>query len=181
MPFSPDEKKRWRFRYSSGDIALAAAGLALALTCAVFPWYIFYNQEQFGIRALEFKGDTDAVGGAGLSPRSRLSPEPLELPYFAPPAPDAVFDPVATGTLPTDAAPRVPPPGPEEQPFPSRPGDFRLIHVANGRAMIEDERGIWVVHPGSMLPDDSRVSSIERRSGQWVLVTDKNRVVAIAE
>ena len=56
---------------------------------------------------------------------------------------------------------------------------FRLVHVANGRAMIEDDAGLWVVQPGSMLPDSSRVAGIEQRDGKWVLVTSTDRVVAL--
>lgn len=179
MPPSPVESQPWHKRYSSGDLTLAALGIVLAMICALFPWYIFYNQDQFGIRALEFEGGTDASAGAGTSPRSRLLPEPMTLPDLAPES-NAGFDPVATGTLPADGTPRTAP-GVDEQPFPAGPGDFRLLHVANGRAMIEDDRGIWIVQPGSSLPDDSKVSSIERRDGRWVLVTDKNRVVAIAD
>ena len=37
--------------------------------------------------------------------------------------------------------------------------------------MIEDDAGLWVVQPGSMLPDSSRVAAIEQRDGKWVLVT----------
>lgn len=180
MPPSPLEKQSWRARYSRGDIALAALGIMLAVICALLPWYIFYNQDQFGIRALKFEGNTGASAGAGTSPRSRLSPEPMTLPELAPES-NAGFDPVATGTLPADGPSRIPPPGIDEQPFPAGSGDFRLLHVANGRAMIEDDRGIWIVQPGSTLPDDSRVSSIERRDGRWVLVTDKDRVVAMAD
>jgi hypothetical protein len=56
---------------------------------------------------------------------------------------------------------------------------FRLVHVANGRAMIEDDAGLWVVQAGSMLPDSSRVARIEKRDGKWVLVTSTDRVVAL--
>ena len=61
------------------------------------------------------------------------------------------------------------------------PGDeaqFRLVHVANGRAMIEDEAGS-AVQTGSTLPDLSRVASIEQRKGKWVLVTSTDRVIAL--
>jgi hypothetical protein len=180
MPPSPVEKQSWLTRYSKGDLTLAAAGVGLAVICALFPWYIFYNQEQFGIRALNFEGSADSAGGAGLAPRSRLLPEPMSPPEFAPAADDARFDTVATGTV-TDSVAKTPPPGVDEQPFPSRPGDFRLLHVANGRGMIEDDRGIWIVQRGSTLPDNSRVSSIEKRDGRWVLVTDKDRVVAMSD
>ena len=63
--------------------------------------------------------------------------------------------------------------------FPADDAQFRLVHVANGRAMIEDDTGLWVVQPGSMLPDSSRVAGIEKRDGKWVLVTSTDRVVEL--
>jgi hypothetical protein len=47
--------------------------------------------------------------------------------------------------------------------------------------MIEDDAGLWIVQPGSTLPDNSKVASIERRGGKWVLVTSTNRVVAMTK
>jgi hypothetical protein len=46
--------------------------------------------------------------------------------------------------------------------------------------MIEDEDGLWVVQKGSTLPDASKVASIEKRDGVWVLVTDADRVIQMA-
>ena len=31
-------------------------GVTLGLICALFPWYIFFNQEQFGVQAIKFGG-----------------------------------------------------------------------------------------------------------------------------
>jgi hypothetical protein len=45
--------------------------------------------------------------------------------------------------------------------------------------MIEDEDGIWVVQPGSILPDSSRVAAIEQREGRWVLVTTFDRIIEL--
>jgi hypothetical protein len=181
MQRHPADNTPWHARYSRSDLLLAALGILLALFCALFPLYIFYNRDDFGIRPLKFQGDTGDSAGAGLAPRSRLMSEPLELPELAPAVAEGGLDALATGTLPADGLSRAAQPGVDEQPFPSRPGDFRLIHVANGRAMIEDEKGLWIVQPGSMLPDDSRVSSIERRAGRWVLVTNSDRVVPISD
>ena len=95
--------------------------------------------------------------------------------------PATQLDLFATGTLPDDkdgeGGEAVP--GLDEQPFPGDDAQFRLVHVANGRAMIEDEAGLWVVQTGSTLPDSSRVTSIEQRNGKWVLVTSTDRVIAL--
>jgi hypothetical protein len=97
----------------------------------------------------------------------------------APEVPIEDLDLFATGTTPdksTDSEGSNPP-GVEEQPFPAETAEFHLVHVANGRAMIEDDAGLWVVQPGSQLPDSSVVASIEKRGGKWVLVTSGDRVI----
>jgi hypothetical protein len=43
--------------------------------------------------------------------------------------------------------------------------------------MIADEAGLWVVQRGSVLPDSSRVMTIEQRGGNWVIVTSDDRVI----
>jgi hypothetical protein len=60
----------------------------------------------------------------------------------------------------------------EDQPFPGKSA-FRLLHVANGRALIEDPSGMYVVRVGSILPDESRLATIEQRDGKWVIITSK--------
>src|SRR3546814_3919509 len=62
----------------------------------------------------------------------------------------------------------------QPQPFPGR-GDFRLLHVANGRALIEDGSGMYMVRVGSILPDNSKLATIEQRDGKWVIVTSSGQ------
>ena len=158
-----------------GDLVIAGLGVALGLGCALFPWYIFLNQEKFGVRALEFSGGGQAGRSAGLSLKNRID-------HSANQATDedltiGALDPFPTGTLP-DRRQYTPI---ADQPFPADPIEFRLVHVANGRAMIADDSGLWVVQRGSSLPDDSRVSSIEQRAGKWVLVTSTDRVLELTQ
>lgn len=68
---------------------------------------------------------------------------------------------------------------PADQPFPEALSSYRLVHVANGRAMIEDESGLFVVQPGSHLPDATTVASIEQREGKWVLVNSNGSVFPV--
>ena len=89
------------------------------------------------------------------------------------------LDPLATGSAFSKKGGADAAPGLEEQPFPADVQQFRVVHVANGRAMIEDDAGLWVVQPGSLLPDSSRVASIEQRGGKWVLVTSNDRVIEV--
>jgi hypothetical protein len=157
---------------SRSDAALAGLGVALALVCALFPWYIFFNQDQFGIRALKFQGNQSRDMPSSLAPQPSLVGQPMTVEDL--PAMD--IDILTTATMPGrgEGQEEVPL---SEQPFPGDLIEYRLVHVANGRAMIEDDDGLWVVQPGSLLPDASRVASIEQRDGRWVILTTHDRVV----
>jgi hypothetical protein len=72
-------------------------------------------------------------------------------------------------------------PGLSEQPFPPPAVEFRLVQVANGRAMFQDDTGLFVVQPGSILPDGARVAAIRERNGRPVVVTDAGLVLEIPE
>ncbi|RUM97551.1 hypothetical protein EET67_12940 [Pseudaminobacter arsenicus] len=158
-----------------GDLVIAGLGVALGLGCALFPWFIFLNQEKFGIRALEFSGGGRAGRTAGLSLEHRADRSASEA--AGEDLTIGALDPFPTGTLPDRRAftPLA------DQPFPADPIEFRLVHIANGRAMIADDSGLWVVQRGSSLPDNSRVASIEQRGGKWVLVTSTDRVLELTQ
>ena len=160
----------------TSDLTIAALGITLALICALFPWYIFYNPESFGVRPMKFEG-----GGAPVSGPVAVGPQPQRVgaPMDSPEIPIEDLDLFATGTTPDKSTGEDSsnPPGVDQQPFPADVPEFRLVHVANGRAMIEDDAGLWVVQPGSELPDSSTVASIEKRGGKWVLVTSGDRVI----
>ena len=152
------------------DFVVAALGITLGLICALFPWYIFFNQEQFGVQAIKFGGtgtNSGRAGGGVVAERSA--------PLTAKDVPAANLDLLATGTVQDD-----PNPAPAEQPFPADATKFRMVHVANGRAMIEDDAGLWIVQRGSILPDSSQVSSIEQRKGKWVMVTSTDQVIELS-
>jgi hypothetical protein len=152
------------------DFIIAALGVALGLTCALFPWYIFFNQEQFGIQTIKFGGKGNGSGRAVASQSASAMPAAL------PDLPGGTLDLFITGHI--DRTPqKAGAPGPDEQPFPGEAAEFQLLHVANGRAMIADDKGIWLVQRGDRLPDSSRVAAIEKRNGKWVLVTSTDRVV----
>lgn len=157
------------------DFVIAALGIVLGLICALFPWYIFFNQEQFGVQAIKF-------GGSGTNAGRVSGGSQMENPGTSATAkniPD--LDLFATSTLPDEAEPAQKAPGPDEQPFPATASEFKMVHVANGRAMIEDDTGLWIVQRGSVLPDSSHVASIEQRGGRWVIVTDANKVIELSK
>ena len=60
------------------DVLIATFGIGLGLVCALFPWYIFFNQEQFGIRALKFEGNGQTEGPIELSAQSDRVGAPSE-------------------------------------------------------------------------------------------------------
>ena len=84
-----------------------------------------------------------------------------------------------TATVPQPEAPPAPEDvgaDPLEQPFPGG-NAFRLLHVANGRALIEDDAGMYMVQIGSILPDNSQLARLERQDGEWVIVTSEGEVI----
>jgi len=172
-PTAPAKKKRER----RSDLMVAALGITLGLICAMFPWYIFFNQEEFGIRAMKFQGN----GGMGSGPVA-IGPQPERVgaPMSIENPPETELDLFATGTLPAaDGADGSQAISALDQPFPIEEPFFKIIHVENGRAMLEDESGLWVVQRGSALPDSSRIASIEERDGRWVVVTNRDRVIEV--
>ncbi|ADV11111.1 hypothetical protein [Mesorhizobium ciceri] len=167
-PFPRLERKSDR----RSDFVIAALGIALGLICALFPWYIFFNQDQFGVQAMKFGGtgsNSGRAGGGVVAERSA--------PLTAKDVPAANLDLLATGTVRDDADPAA---ASDEQPFPADAAKFRMVHVANGRAMIQDDAGLWMVQRGSILPDSSKVSSIEQRNGKWVMVTSADQVIELS-
>ncbi len=166
-----EEDARRRDRRS--DLTIAALGVALGLICALFPWYIFFNPDEFGVRAMRF-----GIGGAGSGPTVRTTTDRVGKPPAAPVADTEDVDLLSTGTV-APKPDKEEAPGLIEQPFPPPATPFRVVLIANGRAMLEDETGLFVVQPGSILPDNSRVQAIEQRNGMPVLVTDSGQVLEI--
>lgn len=158
------------------DLVLAALGVTLGLICALFPWYIFYNDVRFSTHGFKLGGNGNRNGRMVMSDRSMdIAPDPSS------DMSARNLDLFATGTPAESPEDPDKVPGLDQQPFPAENAEFKLVHVANGRAMIEDNAGLWIVQPGSTLPDNSKVASIEQRGGKWVLVTSANRVVAMTK
>jgi len=157
-----------------GDWLLAAGGIALAGICAVFPWYIFFHQEHFGIRPLTFSEQRGGRGTPGTDLRQEYLDDQAELGLEGMPQLD--FAP--TGTVPD--RPMQMSASLREQPFPGDRRNFHFIAAENGRGIIEDDDGFWMVQPGSLLPDGSRVVRIEQRPRTWVLVTSAETEIPLA-
>lgn len=155
---------------SKGDIVITVGGLGLAFACASFPWYVFYNQEQFGVQEMRFSGNMTPGGIASREDSLPFSLEPMTPDDF----PIMGLDLFTTASAVVDA----PRPVVVDQPFPEPiTAPYRIVHIANGRAMLEDEGGYFVVQPGATLPDAARVVSIENRDGKWVMVNSNGVAV----
>lgn len=152
------------------DRLLAVTGVCLAFGSAVFPWYVFFNPDKFGFGSGSMDNTRDlslveARAVFSVSPMALVSKDKnkQKLPEN--------LDTINTATVSNvgreakDANPAK-----IEQPFPGTDA-FRLLHVANGRALIEDASGMFMVKVGSTLPDNSRVAVLEKRDGKWVIIT----------
>ncbi len=173
-----DSPQRKPARGRSGDRVLSIVGFVLATAAAFFPWYVFFNQESFGIAPMGYRDTRDLPETAG---RSVVVVSPLAIPDEKDGSPERTpFDPITTATVPNleDSARRATDAGnPDpDQTFPGR-AKYRLLHVANGRALIEDRSGMYIVRIGSILPDNSRLATLEQRDGKWVIVTSNGEVI----
>jgi hypothetical protein len=164
-----------RKRLFRGDSALKVTGLALAALSAFFPWYVFLNPDKFGIETAD--GDRTRPLPDSWAARNVFSVSPMAMTNSNRPDVKARVDTDQLTTATTSAAPPADVKGPdaENQPFPGT-SDFRLLHVSNGRALIQDGAGMYVVRIGSVLPDNSRLARLEQRSGKWVMITSTGAV-----
>ena len=173
VPFTAEPTAKSRDRRS--DLTVAALGVTLGLICALFPWYIFFNPDEFGVRAMKF-------GGSGMGTEPIVlgaQPDRIGAPVASQDIPPMEIDLRTTGTAAKEPEEENAEGTPDlaEQPFPAPVASFRLVQIANGRAMLEDDTGLFIVEPGSMLPDSTRVKTIEQRDGRPVLVTESGVVL----
>jgi hypothetical protein len=179
--FDADEKiqpirRTERTRYSTSDKVTVGAGVLLAAGAAFFPWYVFLNPGKFSVPAL-WQGRTRDL--PETAPREVMSVSPMAMIDDDKDPPLESVDPVATATTPglgKESKLGAPLETGLDQPLPVSDG-FRLMHVANGRALIEDARGMYIVRVGSILPDNSRLATLEQRDGAWVIVTSNGDVI----
>lgn len=158
------------------DKALVGTGIALAGLAMFFPWYAFLHQEKFSLPAL-WNGTTHDV------PEKIETPGMASAPQADPSAPgrtlasatEAAIDQLTTATASAPPGPGEPAALALDQPFPGS-NSFKLVHVAGGRALIEDMSGMYIVRVGSPLPDNSRLATLEQRNGGWVMITSNGDV-----
>ena len=162
------------------DRVLAITGGALAVAAAFFPWYVFFNHDQFTQNVQAFISGNGVTSWTGrtreMAPTTARSGKADR--GASEKAEDRPADDIVTATVPNADQALDAGLGDDGgiQPFPGYPVNFKLLHVANGRAMIQDKTGVYLVEVGSSLPDMSKVATFEKRSDQWVLVTDKGEI-----
>lgn len=159
------------------DRILLLSGMMIAGLAAFFPWYVFLNQDEFGVRPVGLASSRDLPEVPG---RAVVSPSPLAIPDNDRESPSISLDTISTATINSGGEERPPEEDAvavQEQAFPKRTPTFRLLHVVNGRALIEDGKGMYMVRIGSILPDDSRLATLEKRNGRWVIVTSEGTVI----
>lgn len=154
------------------DKALGATGIVLAGLATFFPWYAFLHQEKFSMPTL-WQGTTKEIPGRVNQPGLAASPLAMGT---QDPETRAAVDQLMTATVPSLAGPAAAQQDGLGQPFPAASG-FRLMHVADGRALVEDSNGLYIVKVGGVLPDNSRLATLEQRDGRWVMITSKGDLI----
>ncbi|MCA1403817.1 flagellar protein [Ensifer sp. IC3342] len=155
------------------DKFLAAIGLAMAAFATFFPWYAFVHQGEFSMPRL-WQGTTRDLPERPGPDVVSVSPQAMK---DMDSDTAAAVDRLTTATVP--GLGEVPGSGQAEagmdQPFPEQSG-FKLRHVVNGRALIEDASGMYIVRVGSILPDNSRLATFQERGGRWVMITSRGEI-----
>ncbi len=171
MQQTPDSDAGKKRSIRDFDRMLTGGMIVVAATAAALPWYVFFNPEKFGIsgngwEALKHVPQRNGGGVAaivphvdeGLTSDGRNDEAKLDV------------DALTTATVQTTGQGQNGSSDSKFQPFPGGTR-FKLLHVSNGRALIEDKSGMFLVQIGSILPDESRLLSMSNVEGKWQIVT----------
>lgn len=172
---NPDHEARQRRSIRDFDRMLTGGLIVVAATAAALPWYVFFNPEKFGMSGAGWEALTnvpqrEGEGAIAIMPHTeeaKGSPARTDL------MPD--LDALTTATVPTDTAGQDAHGDGKSQPFPGGTR-FKLLHVSNGRALIEDKSGMFLVQIGSILPDESRLISMNNIDGKWQIITSSGEI-----
>lgn len=165
------------------DNFLVLTGIALAGLAAFFPWYAFYNSKNLAHVPGTAIGSRDLPE---MAARDVVNPSPSAIPDKDAALNGTNPELIVTGAIPDELLTGTNP-EPEtkheedheaeaEQPMPIDTS-YKLLHVANGEAMIEYGGGIFLARVGEVLPDDSRIATMKKDGDKWVIVTDKGDVI----
>ncbi len=165
------------------DLLLAISGVALAMFAAFFPWYVFFNKDDFKVEGPggHMVRDLPEAPFRNVVSISPIASKDNDRDSVAPESVDQVT--TATVPEPTEAiSPRKEDSGTNilQQPLPGNNGgspSFQLLHVNAGKALIQDASGMYIVGVGEVLPDNSRLSTITKRDGKWALITSNGDII----
>ncbi|WP_320200943.1 flagellar protein [Agrobacterium sp. rho-13.3] len=175
-----DDQTKARRSIREFDRFLTGGLMVVAAAAAALPWYVFFNPEKFGIRsegweALRNMPQKDGGGVEAVVPHIDEGPTSEGGSDVADIGIDALT--TATVAMPASGEAKNNQEDGKSQPFPGGTR-FKLLHVSNGRALIEDKSGMFLVQIGSILPDESRLLSMSNVAGKWQIVTSSNEIYA---
>ncbi len=171
-----DNNARQKRSIRDFDRLLTGGLIFVAATAAALPWYVFFNPEKFGIsgsgwEALKNMPQKDGGGVTAVVPHINEGLTSDGRNDVAKPDIDAL----TTATVQTAGEGQNANSDGKSQPFPGGTR-FKLLHVSNGRALIEDKSGMFLVQIGSVLPDESRLLSMSNVEGKWQIITSSGEL-----
>ncbi|MEP1206302.1 MAG: hypothetical protein ABJM29_17105 [Rhizobiaceae bacterium] len=169
------------------DLGLGMVGLALAGVSSYLPYYVYFNETEFGPPTMQFTGRIDYEAPVVVE-RSRETRRPLFTEELAVNFEAQEIDPLVTGSIQPDGdgIPRLRPrvrPRPSLEQFNDLQAELtvheslELVFATRGRALIRDGDDILPIAVGSRLPDGSTVKSLLRKQNGWQVVTSNNHVL----
>ena len=169
------------------DFGLGLVGVAMAGLSSYLPYYVYFNESEFGPPEMQFTGRIDygelQILEPGEETRTPLFREFAEAEQVFQPV-----DPIVVGSIQNDVStiprlrPAVRPRPPAEQLAKFSPDlieheSMVLVFATRGRALVRDGGDILPVAVGSRLPDGSTVQSMTRKGTGWQIVTSNNHVL----
>ena len=169
------------------DFGLGLVGVAMAGLSSYLPYYVYFNESEFGPPEMQFTGRIDYGEPVILEPG-----EETRTPLFREFAEaEQVFqnvDPIVVGSIQNDDSPiprlrpvvRSRPPAEQLAKFSPdliEHESMVLVFATRGRALVRDGGDILPVAVGSRLPDGSTVRSMTRKQSGWQVVTSNNHVL----
>lgn len=173
---SSNSVQRRRFRLPRlGDVVYAAAVVILCSASAAFPFYVYFNEDQFGPPVMRFYGAGDAAAQAEADAAS------YQRKVLALVKPRLELDRITTGTVFKQDAPvksrrlekQPMPPVPDE--VPELGAELEIMFVSQGRAIAISGGRVVSLREGSLLTDGSLISSIGRADDGWVVSTSSGK------
>lgn len=167
---NPDQEARQRRSIRDFDRVLTGGLVAVAAAAAALPWYVFFNPEKFGISGSGWEALTHVPQREGGGVNAIIPHVDEDLASKGPDkSPPMDLDALTTATVQASGQGQATNDG-KSQPFPGGTR-FKLLHVSNGRALIEDKSGMFLVQIGSVLPDESKLLSMNNVDGKWQIIT----------